>query len=435
MNSLRDRLRRLTKSNEDQQTDRLAAASGAAQTDHAAQTDQEEGEWRQLDARICRSEGGAFILRTRRYPLDYRHGRYLLRELNAINNMMAALANVPDQPIANASQLLFFDTETTGLGVGAGNVPFMIGCGYLDGHQFVVEQLFIRNPAEEYYALGYLGSLIERFSHVVTYNGRSFDWPVLKNRFVLHRLRAPGEPAHLDFLYAARSLWNRQLTSCRLSAVEERKLGIVRGYDLPGAEAPERYRQYLITQQAQTMKDVFIHNERDIVSLAVLAVHFQHLLSGTVRMAPDTVPEDDVRVAFWLDKLNLHSRAQEVLCAALQQADKLKREQLLEAAALCKKWHDYDQAAALWRAYCKQSVGTLQALEPLIELAMYYEHRQRDMEAALHWSLQARMLIERRMSLSRRQASDRALLHQIDHRLKRLRRKIDKPAQQMMHFH
>jgi len=429
MNSLRDRLLRLTKSNDEQRPDRNATASDAAETEA------EGGEWRQLEARICRTDGGAFVLRRRRYSLAGRHGRYSLGELNAINNRMNALASASDRPILGPEQLLFFDTETTGLGVGAGNVPFMIGCGYLDGHEFVVEQLFMRNPAEEYHALLHLGSLLKRFSHVVTYNGRSFDWPVLKNRFVLHRLDAPEEPSHLDFLYAARSLWSRQLASCKLSTVEQQKLGIFRGHDLPGSEAPERYRQYLITRRARDMEEVFLHNERDIVTLAVLAVHFQHLLSGTLHKTPDIVPEDEVRVAGWLDKLNLHSLAQEVLHAALQQASRLKREQLLEAAALCKKWHDYDQAARLWRAYCQQSAGTLHALEPLIELAMYYEHRRRDPEAALHWSLQARRLLERRMSLSRRQAQDRALLREIDHRLDRLRRKIDKPAQEMMHFH
>jgi len=428
MNSLRDRLRRLTKASDEQQAGQFPDATGAVEPDA------DDGKWRQLDARIRRSEGGAFILRTRRYPLEHRHGRYSLGELNIIDDTLATLASAP-VPLTDASQLLFFDTETTGLGVGTGNVPFMIGCGYAEGNQFIVEQLFIRNPAEEYYALVYLGSLLKRFTHVVTYNGRSFDWPVLKNRFVLHRLQAPGDPAHLDFLYAARSLWSRQLTSCKLTTVEEQKLGIIRGHDLPGSEAPERYRQYLITQRVKDMEEVFIHNERDIVTLAVLAVHFQHLLSGTVRSAPHTVPEDEVRVAFWLDKLNLPSRAQEVLYGALKQAGKLSRGQILEAASLCKKWHDYDRAAGLWQAYCKQSSGTLQALEPLIELAMYYEHRKRDMEAALHWSLQARSLLERRLSLGRRQASDRVRLHEIDHRLERLRRKIDKPTQQMIHFH
>lgn len=428
MSSLRDRLRRLTKTNDEQRADPPSAPINA---DEAGI---EENEWRQLDARICRSEGGAFILRTRRYPREHQLGRYQLSELASIDHTMAALASAPI-PLVDASQLLFFDTETTGLGVGAGNVPFMIGCGYLDGQQFVVEQLFIRNPAEESAALVYLAALLDRFTHMVTYNGRSFDWPVLKNRFVLHRIQTPREPAHLDFLYAARSLWSRQLPSCRLVTVEEQKLGIIRGHDVPGAEAPERYRQYLSSQRAQDMEDVFIHNERDIVTLAVLAVHVQRLLSGNMRAAPGTLAEDEVRVAIWLDKLNLRARARSVLDEALRRANQLGRAQLLEAAALCKKWHDYDQAAHLWRTYCQQSSGSLQALEPLIELAMYYEHRKRDIETALYWSIQARTLLERRLSLGRRPSSDRALMHQIDHRLERLRRKIDKPAQQIIHFH
>src|SRR5690606_34269891 len=121
----------------------------------------------------------------------------------------------------DAEKLLFFDTETTGLGLGAGNVPFMLGFGYFERQTFVVEQCLIRHPGEEPAMLEYFAGRLARCTHIVSYNGRSFDWPVLKNRYVLNRLDFPeSHLRHIDFLYPSRSLWKRVLPSCSLSVVE-----------------------------------------------------------------------------------------------------------------------------------------------------------------------------------------------------------------------
>src|SRR5690606_8233663 len=111
--------------------------------------------WASIEAELCTSAGGTFIKRTRRYPLQAAHGQCTLGELWRLGGQLALLS-APQQELVDPSQLLFLDTETTGLGVGAGNVPFMIGYGYVEEGQFTVEQLFIRDPAEEYYALNHL---------------------------------------------------------------------------------------------------------------------------------------------------------------------------------------------------------------------------------------------------------------------------------------
>jgi len=430
MSGLRDRILRLTRSSE-----RETASEQPLTTSVEGSYDQEAVEWARVDAEIHRVRDGTFIKRTRRYPLEHAHGRYRLGELRSVTDEFAVLGHI-ERELADASQLLFFDTETTGLGVGAGNVPFMIGYGYMEETQFVVEQLFIRNPAEEHDALSYLRDVISRFSHVITYNGRSFDWPVLMNRFVLQRLAPPSEPAHIDLLYPSRSLWKESLPSCRLGVIEEQKLGLRRAGDLPGSEAPARYVQYLSSKRIDDVIEVFVHNERDILSLAALTVCFQELLSGATSKltVPGIVREDGVKLAAWLDRLDRRGWAREALLTALR-TDSISRTRLLEAASLWKRWHEYDQAAACWHLYCRRSHGKHLTVEPLIELAIYYEHRVRDIEAAITWARQAREVVERRMALGRRREIDRDLLRQIDHRLARLFKKNGKPTQELLNFH
>jgi len=429
MSGLRDRLLRLTKS---------AGRSPAAgpNPDSRDASDEESAKWARIGALVVRESEGAFIKRTIRYELSHAHGRYRLDELRGVERHIAALGHVR-QDIRHTSQMLFFDTETTGLGVGAGNVPFMIGCGYVDGSQFIVDQLFIRDPREERQALAYLSGVLQRFTHMITYNGRSFDWSVLKNRYVLHRLEPPKELAQADLLYAARSLWKETLPSCRLSVIEQSKLGYSRERDLPGAEAPVRYMQFLRSRDVRDVEDIFIHNERDILSLAALTVCIGYLMSGSVRdetPVPGIVPEDKVRIAVWLDKLQRHAEARELLHEA-QRRNEISRVRLLEAASLWKKWHEYDRAAACWRAYVENSPGKMRSVEPFIELAIYYEHRVRDFEAAIYWAQRARTTVERRMTLGRNRSPDRELMREIDHRLNRLRGKMGKPAQEKFNFH
>lgn len=97
-------------------------------------------------------------------------------------------------------RLLFMDTETTGLGHGAGNVPFMIGIGFYEGDRFTVEQMLIRHPGEEAAMLGYLQNKLKSRPVLISYNGKSFDWPIVKNRYIMNRMPLQAEPAgHIDF--------------------------------------------------------------------------------------------------------------------------------------------------------------------------------------------------------------------------------------------
>ncbi|MDG0789561.1 ribonuclease H-like domain-containing protein [Cohnella ginsengisoli] len=387
-------------------------------------------------------EYGSFLRRRAVYPLEHRHGHYVLSELIHCARRLKPIAvrqnrkrgtpaadALPEPMDIEAQRLLFLDTETTGLGVGSGNLPFMIGFGYADGEAgtFTVEQLLIRHPGEERAMLAYLLGKFAGVTHLVTYNGRSFDWPVLTSRFVLNGWRPSGvEPGHLDFLHPSRALWKNTLPSCRLSRIEEDRLGIVRGEDVPGSLAPELYMKYLSDGDASHLRGVYIHNERDILTLASLTVHFGGVLEGRLgaEWALPEEPEELFRTAAWLADHGGEQHAERLFAALIAEGTPGGR-WLLPAAARLKRLGRHDEAAGLWeRAARLAESRLLPSAEAHIELSMHYEHRRREPGIALDYASRALDLLQRRTSL-RQSDRMRAELDAIRHRLARLRRKIE----------
>ncbi len=165
----------------------------------------------------------------------------------------------------------FLDTETTGLAGGAGTYAFLIGVGSIDQDGFRVRQFFMRDFADEPSLLEGLAKYLARFDTLITYNGKTYDLPLLETRYRMARARPPfTRMAHLDLLHGARRLWKLRLDSCRLVELENQILGVEREGDLPGAMIPYYYFQYLRTLQAFQLVPIFHHNVMDIVSLACL---------------------------------------------------------------------------------------------------------------------------------------------------------------------
>src|SRR5690606_2166830 len=183
--------------------------------------------------------------------------------------------------------------------------------GFFTDDEFVVQQLFVRNPGEEYAMLAYFAELASEYTHIVTYNGRSFDWPILQNRFVLNRIPFDGsELEQLDLLYISRNLWKHSLESCRLSKVEEERLGIRRVDDVSGALAPMIYFQYLADGNIEPLEGVFFHNELDVLTLATLASHLGAILNGDADWQR-LEAEDLYRIGVWLTDSELPMLADE----------------------------------------------------------------------------------------------------------------------------
>lgn len=392
--------------------------------------------WTKLGVTEHGSGDQIFLIRERRYALEQAHGDHRLGELPGRTGLFSAMtigggSGGADSLPVDVETLLFIDTETTGLGVGAGNVPFMIGIGFYDADTFVVQQLFIRNPAEERAMLAYLGEVLDRRHRLVTYNGKCFDWPLVKNRYILNRLRLRNEePEHFDLLYPSRSLWRNTLPSCRLSIVEKSRLGLSRHDDVPGSMAPELYFLFLAERNPAVLAGVFEHNEKDVLTLAALSVHLAKLLEGTIPL--ESLDDEELyRMGAWMEKLGLEAKAREAIDLLAERPTVAHSPHALLCAAFYKRRQRYDRAVPLWRelAFAPGSSSGLASLEPLIELAMHYEHRERNAAEALRLAELALQRASQRVSLSRGDPKARAACEQLKQRIARLRKKAASAAE------
>lgn len=174
----------------------------------------------------------------------------------------------------DAGRALFFDTETTGLAGGTGTRAFMLGVACWQGDAFHVRQLLITTLAAESAMLAAFARWLHPDAILVSYNGKSYDLPLLRARYRLARLPDPtAGREHIDLLYPARRRYRGVFEDCRLATIERRVLGIVREDDLPGSEAPAAWLGWLRGQSAANLRRVLAHNQQDVVSLARLLRH------------------------------------------------------------------------------------------------------------------------------------------------------------------
>lgn len=173
---------------------------------------------------------------------------------------------------------LFLDTETTGLSGGAGTVAFLVGVGYVQDEAFVIEQFLMRDYSDEPEMIELLAERMRNFDVVCTFNGRTFDMPLLCTRFTMCRMREKWrELDQLDLLQPARRTWKLRIGSCRLCRLEEYILDQPRTDDLPGSEVPQRYFEFLKTGRMELLDDIVAHNRQDIYTLGLLLVHLCRL--------------------------------------------------------------------------------------------------------------------------------------------------------------
>lgn len=305
--------------------------------------------------------------------------------------------------------ILFLDTETTGLSHGAGTVAFLVGVGYFEGENFLVRQYLMRDYDEEMFLLN---RVLAHFSDKITlctFNGASFDIPLLEARFTMNRMRNPYHMQHIDLLHVARRVWKLRLKSCRLSRLEEMVLGIQREDDLPGAMVPERYFQYLKTKDMQLLDDILEHNGQDIISLA-------HLLHRLIVLHNEPLTAGQTEDVFSLGRVYEMRGQQEKARMCYRAADKgrmssLSRERMAETY---RKSGDTEQAARVYETMIRANQG---GAAPLIAMAKICEHKRRDIKAALEYTRKAIVIC------AQREGSD---MQPLQKRLERLMKKARK---------
>ncbi len=317
--------------------------------------------------------------------------------------------------------VLFLDTETTGLSGGVGTVAFQIGLGYFTRIGFVVEQFLIHDYPQESEMLRQLSQRMKRFSIICTFNGKSFDVPLLRSRLVMNRMKDDCIPEiHADVLYPARRLWKLRLRQCTLGRLENQLLGVEREDDLPGAMVPQAYFQYLKDRDFAPMEKVLEHNRQDIVSLAQLYFELCRLMARPEELAEE---EDLLSLARMCERSGDLSRATK--CYRLCAKGTTRTEAYRAMSVNAKRQGQTDTAIKLCKAMLSRGDDPVYACEALAKL---YEHQLRQPEEALHYTRQALLMLAE-PSLAQSDGI-REKQESLKHRYARLRRKINNAESQ-----
>lgn len=335
---------------------------------------------------------------------------------------------LPETPedITDPDHWLFLDTETTGLSGGSGTYAFLIGVAWWESGGLEIEQFFMREYSEERALLLALRERIAEHPVLVTFNGKSFDWPLLETRYRMSRkVCLPTPRAHLDFLHPARNLWRLRLGSVRLSELERCVLGWDRGADLLSGLIPQIYFDYLRGGPPERLVPVLNHNQMDLRGLAALCSRILSLLSDAENLGQDGL--ELFGVSRICEKRGEHTRARNLYQKAIASIlpTETGRAARRSLARIAKRQGDFDLACELWRDAVGNSPHGYEAYE---QLAIYYEHKARDPEQARQIVWQA--LDELRHAI---QVGDiapgphREIKARFDNRLQRLERKSKRP--------
>ncbi|GAB6040355.1 ribonuclease H-like domain-containing protein [Endothiovibrio diazotrophicus] len=326
---------------------------------------------------LARRVGGeriapGMILIERRVSLETPHGRFPLSRLSGGGPPLAEAQGL------DPGRMLFFDTETSGLAGGSGTVAFMLGLGRVVGRSFVVRQYLLTAFSGEPALLRGAGEWLAGASALVSFNGKSFDAPLLATRYRLSRLTNPfqGLP-HIDLLAATRRAYSARWPDCRLATAERELLQFRRSDDLPGAEAPAAWLDWLRAGDGGRLPGVARHNYWDILSLAALLP-----LLGEVHADPAAWSADPLAVARSRLRAGDEAEARRLLARAAEVAgDTLEPAALLELARLHRRQGAWHEACAIWEPLAER--GEREALE---QLAKYHEHRRRDYAEAMRYA-------------------------------------------------
>jgi uncharacterized protein len=387
-----------------------------------------------LAARVSAEEiltpAGPCLVTTTRYPLDEARGGWALGAALRVSRAAAAACG-RDQRLADFDfgQAAFLDTETSGLAGGAGTLAFMVGIGTFED-AYVVRQVFMRSPAEERALLHVVSNLLERCNGLVTFNGRSFDAPLLNTRYALQREPSPlaGLP-HLDLLPAARQRWRLRLPSCALGALEKDVLDFQRTQeDVPGWLIPSIYQEYARglgqprPEVVDDMARVFYHNREDIVNMAPLAAMLCAPFDLAGAVLPDAAlpPTDWVSLGRCYEELDWQEAGEAAYRRALEAVlpAELRSLALRRLGWLLKRQERRAEAVGIWQDWITSVPGP--DVTPYEELAKHHEWHELDLAAARKWTMWG---LHTAKQLPPGPAREETLAG-LQHRLERLERKL-----------
>ena len=349
-------------------------------------------EWAQGE--VVNNEHGPHFQMEKLYESHRRHGSAdigALRELP--HNLLNTLAGGTIPSVAPA-RWAFLDTETTGLAGGSGTYAFLIGVGSITAEGFRVRQFFMREYAEERSLLSSVAQYLQQFDVLITYNGKTYDQPLLETRYRMTRQKPPfGRMQHLDLLHGARRLWKLRFENCRLTHLENQVLGVEREGDLPGEMIPYVYFDYLRSGEARRLVPVFHHNAIDILTLgcltALVPAAFRATDAGSLAALGLSRGEEYLGIARWLLAAEQTERGLDLLKRSVDAGlpDSLLFRTLWDIGRIEKKLGRSDSARLIFTelAGCRNPYR----VDALLELAKHFEHQERNFRIALEFTEQA----------------------------------------------
>ena len=370
-----------------------------------------------LGGRRVSTRFGECMVIDRRYESDRWHGGIqigdcTLDDLESLRVLDPALSTEPPR------RTVFIDLETTGLSGGAGTVAFLVGCGYFDLGAFQVRQFLLLSHAGERALLAAVAEFFEDADLIVTYNGKTFDVPVMETRWMFHRMEMPldGVP-HFDMLHSARRLWKHDEQGCRLSTLERTLFDVRRVGDVPGLEIPSRFFGFVRSGDPRPLEPVLEHNRIDLVSLAAVTARAIKLAREGHDACRDCAEALALGKVF--EKAEHFGRAEACYRYAAQSPDSFVRaDALYRLAVRLRRGRYFVEAAAVWRELIEFTEprgmrrGMLGQLRQVAveALAIHQEHRAKDLAGARELALSA--------------LEDVGHSEGIRHRLDRLERKL-----------
>lgn len=293
--------------------------------------------------------------------------------------------------LEDPARWLFLDTETTGLAGGTGTYAFLVGIAWWDAGGLQVEQVFMRDFSEEYSLLHELAARLAERPVLVTFNGKSFDWPLLENRFTMTRsIRAPQLAAHLDLLHPARALWKLRLGSVRLvelerHALDAQHLGWRRDDDISSAMIPQYYFDYLRGGSCEPLVGVVRHNQMDLRGLAALFAKINSLLAAQAAEREGIDSLDLFGLSRFLERRGDADGARVACAQALEIGlpAEFRPRARRDLAMLAKRRGAHDEAAKLWHELVNDPDDVVFACE---QLAIHYERRAKDSVRAVDFA-------------------------------------------------
>jgi uncharacterized protein YprB with RNaseH-like and TPR domain len=332
---------------------------------------------------------GPLHVRTLRLSPAHRTGRApVCLARHADPHLLSLLALDPRLAFCDPARALYLDTETTGLSGGTGTIAFLVGLAWWDlgdagGDRrepaLVLEQILVRALGEEAPMLARVRERVEAAALLVTFNGKSFDLPLLRTRFVMARAEPPAEPPHLDLLHLARRVHTKRSgrapkEGCRLVALERDVLGFERSADVESRDVSECYLHFLRTGDARGLLAVVEHNAWDVVTMASLVgVYGAPLHDGLAA-------EDLVGVARTMRRAGALDRASAVADAAVERSS--NPESLRARAEIAKARGERDRALGDFEAVA----AMVDDPSARLELAKICEHALRSPDRALAWA-------------------------------------------------